>query len=73
MPTYSVSGETLTISAGAVPTLGAAVSVKTGDATYTATAPSFTGTKVELAGTTTADGTVSQPSFTGTAGTVTVS
>ena len=73
MPTYSVSGETLTISAGSVPTLGTAVSVKTGDASYTASAPSFTGTKVELSGTATASGTVSQPEFTGTAGTVTVS
>lgn len=73
MPTYTVSNETLTISAGAVPTLGSAINVKTGDASYEATAPAFTGTKVSLTGTTTASGTVSQPSFAGTAGTVTVS
>lgn len=49
------------------------VTVKTGDASYTATQPTFTGTKVQLAGTTTAAGTVSQPTFTGTNKTVTVS
>ena len=44
MPTFTVQGETLIISAGAVPTLASAVNVKTGDAEYEATAPTFTGT-----------------------------
>jgi hypothetical protein len=71
----SVENETLTISwsTGTLPSKGANTTVKTGDASYRATAPTFTGTKVQLAGTTTAAGTVSQPSFTGTEGTVTVS
>lgn len=49
MPTYTVTGETLVIGAGAVPTLGTAVAVMTG-----------------------ATGAASQPTFSGTAGTVTV-
>lgn len=49
------------------------VTVKTGDASYSASQPTFTGTKAQLSGTTTANGTVSQPSFSGTAGTVQVS
>ena len=71
----TVSGETLTISwsAGVLPTKGADTTVKTGDAAYSASTPTFTGTKVKLAGTTTASGNVSQPAFTGTEGTVTVS
>lgn len=77
LPSWSgtVSNETLTISwsSGTLPTKGDNTTVKTGDASYSATAPTFTGTKVQLAGTTTAQGTVSQPSFTGTEGTVTVS
>lgn len=39
----------------------------------TVSQPTFTGTKVQLAGTTTAAGTVSQPTFTGTSKNVTVS
>ncbi len=50
MPTYTVANEVLTITAGSVPTTNN-VTVKTGDASYSA----------------------SQPTFTGTAGTVTVS
>ena len=44
MPTYTVQGERLIITAGAVPTLATAVQAKTGDAEYEATAPTFTGT-----------------------------
>lgn len=63
MPTYTVSNETLTISAGEVPT-GEDVTV--GDGTVK-TQPSFTGS------TSSVTGTVSQPSFTGTEATITVS
>lgn len=44
MPTYSVTGETLVISAGSVPTLGTAKTFMTG-ASATASAPVFTGTE----------------------------
>ena len=93
--TTTVSNGTLTIgwSAGTLPTKGSNTTVKTGDASYSATAPSFTGTGVRLVTddisvpssasfsgtegnvsvTGTPSGTVSQPSFTGTADTVTVS
>ena len=75
---------TLTWDAGSLPTQGSAVAVKTGDAAYSATAPSFTGTAVELVGSFsgtqgsvsvsgTPAGTVSQPTFSGTQDTVTVS
>lgn len=43
MPTYTVTGETLVIGAGAVPTLGTAKAFLTG-ASATASAPTFTGT-----------------------------
>ena len=43
MPTFTVSGETLIIGAGAVPTLGAEKAFMTG-ASATASAPAFTGT-----------------------------
>lgn len=95
MPTYSVSSEVLTITAGSpgtLPTKGSNQTVKTGDAAYEATAPEFTGTGVRLVtgnisvpntakftGTAatvnvsgTPSGTVSQPTFTGTTGSVTV-
>ncbi len=93
--TTTVSNGTLTIgwSAGTLPTKGSNTTVKTGDASYSASAPSFTGTGVRLVTddisvpssasfsgtegnvsvTGTPSGTVSQPSFTGTADTVTVS
>lgn len=66
--TTTVSDETLTIgfSKGSLPTKGSAQTVKSGDAAYQASQPSFTGTKVNLSGTTTASGNVSAPSFTGT-------
>lgn len=53
MPTYTVSNEVLTItggsfSAGSLPTKATAVTVKTGDASYSASAPTFTGTGARL-------------------------
>lgn len=63
MPTYTVSNETLTISAGEVPT---GEDVVVGDGTVK-TQPSFTGEASSVTG------TVSKPSFTGTEATITVS
>ena len=88
----TVTGENLTItwSQGALPTKGSDTTVKTGDASYSASAPTFSGDAVRLetgnievpstytasfTGTAdqaisvsgTATGTVSQPTFTGTA------
>ena len=73
--TTTVANENLTISfsQGTLPTKGSDTTVRTGDASYTASAPTFTGTKVSLTGTTTASGTVSQPTFSGTQGSVSVS
>lgn len=74
MPTYSVSSEVLTItagSAGTLPTKGANTTVKTGDATYEASAPTFTGTGARLV-----TGNISVPSsatLTGTEATISVS
>lgn len=93
LPSYTVSGEVLTLTQGTLPTKGKNQTVKTGDAAYQATAPEFTGTGVRLvtgnisvpssasfSGTAgavsvsgTPSGTVSQPTFTGTTGSVTVS
>ena len=83
--TATVSGETLTIgwSAGTLPTKGSNTTVKAGDASYSASAPTFTGTGVELKGsftgtqgsvsvTGTTTGDVSKPTFSGTAATITV-
>ena len=72
---YAVSDETLSLyQIGATKadsvTLGSAVTVKTGDATYTASAPAFTGTAVRLV-----TGNISRPTsatFSGTEGTVEV-
>ena len=44
MPTYTVSGEKLTISAGNAPTLGTAISALTGATAALDDAPTFTGT-----------------------------
>lgn len=84
--TTTVANEVLTIAfdQGTLPTKGSDTTVKTGDAAYEATAPTFTGTGAVLSAsfsgtqgsvsvTGTPSGTVSQPSFTGTAATVTVS
>ncbi len=73
---YSVSDETLNLyqlgytTGDSITTSD--VTVKTGDATYSASQPTFIGTKVQLSGTTTANGTISQPTFTGTQATITV-
>ena len=74
--TYSVASETLTIgaevfNAGTLPTKGANTTVKTGDAAYQATAPTFTGTGVRLV--TDNIAVPSSASFSGTAGSVSVS
>lgn len=73
--TTTVANETLTIgwSAGTLPTKGDDTTVKTGDASYTATAPTFTGTGARLV-----TGNIAVPNtytatFTGTAGEVSVS
>ena len=73
----SVSSETLSLKKF-VETTGDSIStsnvtVKTGDATYTASTPTFTGTEATISVSGTPEGTVSQPSFTGTAATITVS
>lgn len=74
---YSVSGETLSLYQLGFTTGDSIttddVTVKTGDASYEASAPTFTGTKAQLSGTTTAEGSVSQPAFSGTVATITVS
>lgn len=67
MPTYTVSNEILTItagsfSAGTLPSAGTAVTVKTGDAAYQSSQPSFTGTATYL---TTAADVATGASFTG--------
>lgn len=67
---YSVANETLSLyqlgytTGDSITTED--VTVKTGDASYSASQPTFTGTKAQLSGTTTAEGEVSQPTFTGT-------
>lgn len=71
LPTYTVSGEVLTLTQGTLPTKGSNTTVKTGDASYSASAPAFTGTAVRLV-----TGNISVPNsatFTGTAGSVSVS
>lgn len=62
MPTFTVSGTTLVITAGTVPTKATAVTVKTGDATYEASAPTFTGTQDTVS----VSGTAAAQTFTGT-------
>lgn len=80
MPSYNVANEILTItdgtfSAGTLPSAGTAVTVKTGDAAYEATAPSFsgsfsgTGAELKFTGSTssgTISGTAAAQTFTGT-------
>lgn len=86
LPTYTVSNGVLTItagsfSAGSLPTAGTAVTVKTGDAAYEATAPTFsgsfsgTGTQLKFTGSAssgTISGTAAAQTFTGTEETHTV-
>lgn len=67
LPTYTVANDVLTItagsfSAGTLPSGGTAVTVKTGDAAYQASQPSFTGTAAYL---TTASDVATGASFTG--------
>lgn len=45
MPTYTVENGVLTITAGATPTADTEKTFKTGDASYSASAPTFTGTE----------------------------
>lgn len=86
LPTYTVANGVLTItagsfSAGSLPTAGTAVTVKTGDAAYQATAPTFsgsfsgTGTQLKFTGSAssgTISGTAAAQTFTGTEETHTV-
>ena len=69
--TTTVENENLTISfnQGTLPTKGSAQTVKTGDAVYQSSQPTFTGTKAQLSFT----GTKVQLGFSGTAGNVSVS
>lgn len=84
--TATVANETLTLgfSQGTLPTKGGNTTVKTGDASYTSTKPSlsvttkymagsFAGTSGTVTVSGTPSGTVSKPTFTGTADTITVS
>ena len=73
--TTSVTNENLTISfsQGTLPTKGSDVTVKTGDATYTADAPTFSGTAVRLVTGNIAVPSTYTASFTGTEGSVSVS
>lgn len=68
LPTFTVSGETLTFTSGTLPTKGADTTV----ATSVQTQPAFTGASTTSTGTFTPAGTVSQPTFSGTEATVTV-
>lgn len=86
LPTYTVSNGVLTItsgsfSAGTLPSAGTAVTVKTGDAAYEATAPTFsgsfsgTGTQLKFTGSAssgTISGTAAAQTFSGTEETLTV-
>ena len=77
LPAFSatVANENLTLgfSQGTLPTKGSDTTVKTGDASYTATQPTFSGTQGNVSVSGTPSGTVSQPTFSGTASTITVS
>lgn len=73
--TTTVANETLTIafSQGTLPTKGAAQTVMTNATAALDSAPVFTGTEATFHADVTPEGTVSQPTFTGTQGNVTVS
>lgn len=66
--TTATNGSASGWSAGTLPTKGANTTVKTGDAAYQSSQPSFTGTAATITstGSYTPAGTVSQPTFTGT-------
>lgn len=70
MPTYTVSNETLVITAGEVPTVATESVAEDVD---TVTQPTFSGTAATLQVKGTPAGTVSQPTFNGTQDTITVS
>lgn len=67
--TVSDGNLAISFSQGTLPTAGTAVTVKTGDASYKATAPAFTGTEKKLA----FSGTQKKLAFSGTQGSVSVS
>ena len=73
--TTTVSEEVLTIgwSAGTLPTKGSDTTVKTGDAAYSSSQPSFTGTGVRLVTGNIAVPATYEASFTGSSGSVSVS
>lgn len=73
--TTTVTNENLTIGfdQGTLPTKGANTTVKTGDAAYQASVPTFTGDAGSVSVSGTPSGTVSQPTFTGDSGSVFVS
>ena len=78
MPTYTVSNEILTITAGSTPTADTEKTFKTGDASYSASAPTFSGTAVDLeftgaSSSGTISGTAAAQTFTGTEESHTVS
>lgn len=66
--TTATNGSASGWSAGTLPTKGSNTTVKTGDAAYQSTQPTFTGTAATITstGSYTPAGTVSQPTFTGT-------
>lgn len=71
MPTYTVDGTKLVITAGAAPTADTQKTFKTSDASYTASGTAFAGTGVELtftgsSATGTITGTAAAQTFTGT-------
>lgn len=77
LPTFSISGETLTFTPGTLPTKGENTTVATGisaqpEFTGTGVTLLFTGASTESTGTFTPDGTVSQPTFSGTETEITV-
>ena len=77
LPTLSTTVEnenlTITFNQGALPTKGVDTTVKTGDAEYESSQPTFTGTEGGLSVTGTPSGIVSKPVFTGDSATITVS
>lgn len=73
--TTTVSDEILTIAfnQGSLPTKGSDTTVKTGDAEYQSTTPTFTGNEATISVAGTPEGTISTPTFTGDTATITVS
>lgn len=73
LPTFTVADEILTITAGTLPTQGTQISVKTGDASYSASTPTFTGTGARLVTGNIAVPATYSASFSGTAASLSVS